>query len=222
MLLFLFSACGAPETPDPESPVPATSAAPTPPERAQTILVLGNSIAAGFGVEPNESFPARLQEMIDSTGLPFRVVNAGVSGETTAGGLSRIDWLLRQPVDVLVLELGGNDGLRGTNPEASKSNLATIVERTRARYPEADILLAGMQMPPNLGQTYTARFREIYPELARELDLHLVPFLLENVGGVSRLNQSDGIHPTPAGHRLVAATVWRHLEPILRTRLAPA
>jgi acyl-CoA thioesterase-1 len=160
--------------------------------------------------------------MIDSTGLPFRVVNAGVSGETTAGGLSRIDWLLRQPVDVLVLELGGNDGLRGTNPEASKSNLATIVERTRARYPEADILLAGMQMPPNLGQTYTARFREIYPELARELDLHLVPFLLENVGGVSRLNQSDGIHPTPAGHRLVAATVWRHLEPILRTRLAPA
>jgi acyl-CoA thioesterase I len=214
--ILLFTAgCGGREE---ASTTPAE--APTSPAELsrQTILVLGNSIAAGLGVEPEESFPARLQQFIDSTGLSFEVVNAGVSGETTAGGLGRIDWLLRQRVDVLILELGGNDGLRGTLPEATRANLVAIIERTRARYPEADIVLAGMQMPPNLGQIYTVRFQEIFPEIASEYETHLVPFLLEGVGGVPSLNQPDGIHPTPEGHRIVAATVWRYLEPVLRAR----
>ncbi len=214
-LLLLTAACGGSEE---VAPAPAEVATAPAGVEKQTILVVGNSIAAGLGVEPEESFPARLQQMIDSTGLAFEVVNAGVSGETTAGGLGRIDWLLRQRVDVLILELGGNDGLRGTLPEATKSNLVAIIERTRARYPEVDIVLAGMQMPPNLGQLYTERFREIFPEIADEHDTHLVPFLLDRVGGVPHLNQPDGIHPTPEGHRIVATTVWRYLEPVLRAR----
>lgn len=215
--LVWMAGCGAPESSAPQE-VSATAEAPAPAER-QTILVLGNSIAAGLGVEPEESFPARIQQTIDSLGLPFEVINAGVSGETTAGGLSRIDWLLRQQVDVLVLELGGNDGLRGTLPEATRSNLVAIIERTRARYPEADVVLAGMQMPPNLGQQYTREFRDLFPEIARDMQVHLVPFLLEGVGGVPELNQPDGIHPTPEGHRIVAQTVWQTLEPVLRGRV---
>ncbi|MDZ4699586.1 MAG: arylesterase [Rhodothermales bacterium] len=215
-LLLLIAACGGREE---AAPAPAEIATPPAGLARQTILVLGNSIAAGLGVEPEESFPGRLQQFIDSTGLAFEVVNAGVSGETTAGGLGRIDWLLRQRVDVLIIELGGNDGLRGTVPEATKANLVAIIERTRDRYPEADILLAGMQMPPNLGQLYTERFREIFPEIAAEHDTHLVPFLLDRVGGVASLNQPDGIHPTPEGHHIVAETVWRYLEPVLRARM---
>ncbi len=214
-VLLLSAACGGREE---SATAPAEIAPPTASVARQTILVLGNSIAAGLGVEPEESFPAWLQQIIDSTGLAFEVVNAGVSGETTAGGLGRIDWLLRQRVDVLILELGGNDGLRGTFPEATKANLVAIIERTRARYPEVDIVLAGMQMPPNLGLLYTARFREIFPEIAAEHDTHLVPFLLDRVGGVPHLNQPDGIHPTPEGHRIIASTVWRYLEPVLRDR----
>lgn len=185
------------------------------------VLFLGNSLTAGLGVGEDLAFPALVQAKIDSAGLPFRVVNAGVSGETSADGLRRIDWLLRQPVRVLVLELGANDALRGQDVAAMKSNLRQIIERTRARYPDVEVVLAGMEAPPNLGPRYTASFHDAWRDLAREEHAVLIPFLLEDVAGIARLNQEDRIHPTAEGHRIVAANVWRVLEPVLR-RVATA
>ena len=194
------------------------------PESGQTemlrILFLGNSLAAGLGLDPAQAFPALIGARAAALGWPVRVVNAGVSGETTAGGLGRIDWLLKDRVDILVIELGANDGMRGIDPVVTKSNLQAIVERTRARYPEAAIVLAGMQIPTNLGPSYTESFRRIYPDLARENNLTLIPFLLEGVGGLPELNQPDGIHPTAEGHALIAENVWQVLRPILEARLA--
>ncbi len=189
---------------------------------AGVVLVLGNSIAAGYGLLPEQSFPALLQQKIDSAGLAYEVVNAGLSGETTAGGVRRIDWLLRDSIDVLILELGGNDGLRGIDPAETRANLGRIITATRARYPAAQVLLAGMQIPPNMGQAYTQQFREVFPEVARTHDAVLIPFLLEGVGGVRTLNQADGIHPTATGQQIVAANVWAYLEPLLRPRLTGA
>lgn len=183
-----------------------------------TILFLGNSLTAGYGVDPDDAFPALVGERIRDRGWSWRVVNAGVSGETSAGGLRRIDWLLRQPIDVLVLELGGNDGLRGIAPADTRANLQGIIDRTTARYPEARIVIAGMQIPPNLGQEYTAAFRDLYPTLAADNDALLIPFLLEGVGGVPELNLPDGIHPTARGHEVVAENVWRVLEGVIRPR----
>ncbi|MGH7546185.1 MAG: arylesterase, partial [Gemmatimonadota bacterium] len=180
------------------------------------VLFLGTSLTAGFGLEPEEAYPALLQRKIDSAGLDFRVVNAGVSGETSAGGLRRIDWVLQQPIAVLVLELGANDALRGQDLAVTKRNLQEIIDRTRERQPGARIVIAGMQAPPNLGLAYTRRFRELFVGLARENDAALIPFLLEGVGGVPSLNQADGIHPNGAGARVMAENVWRVLEPILR------
>ena len=195
-----------------------TANAPSSGNAEPTILVLGNSLAAGYGLDsPDQAFPGLIQQKIDSLGWAFRVINAGVSGETTAGGLGRIDWLLRQRVDVLVLELGGNDGLRGIATETTRENLQAIIDRTRARYPDVQVVLAGMQIPPNLGQAYTTRFRDLYPALAEVADVHLVPFLLEGVGGVRRLNQGDGIHPTAEGQRIVAENVWETLKPVLES-----
>lgn len=185
---------------------------------AVRVLVLGNSIAAGYGLaDPGtQSFPALLQQRVDSLGWDVRVQNAGLSGETSAGGLRRIDWLLQQKVDVLVLELGGNDGLRGVDPSATKKNLSAIIDTTLNRYPNARVVLAGMQIPPNLGPQYTQAFRDIYPAIAREYDrVSLVPFVLEGVGGVDSLMQDDKIHPTAAGQRRVATNVWDTLRPIL-------
>ena len=180
------------------------------------VLVLGNSIAAGSGVSPQEAFPALLQQKVDSLGWDARVQNAGVSGETTAGGFQRIGWLLQDSVDVLVLELGGNDGLRGVDPAVTRKNLRGIIDTTLATYPEAQVLLAGMQIPPNLGPEYTQQFRQVYPEVAGAYDrVTLIPFILQDVAGVDSLMQDDGIHPTAAGHRLVAQTVWEQLRPIL-------
>lgn len=184
------------------------------------ILFLGNSLAAGLGLDPAQAFPALIGAKAAALDLPVRVVNAGVSGETTAGGLARINWLLQDRVDVLVLELGANDGMRGIDPDVTKANLQAIVDRTRARYPEAAIVLAGMQIPTNLGPSHTAAFRRIYPDLARENSLTLIPFLLEGVGGIPELNQADGIHPTAEGHALIAKTVWQVLRPILEVRIA--
>lgn len=204
---------------------PESSAVPTGETPASTdtrrdagqVLILGNSIAAGYGLERPEkqAFPALLQQKIDSLGWDFEVRNAGESGLTTSGGRSRIAWLLRQPVDVLVLELGGNDGLRGVDLDVTRRNLNAIIDSTRARYPEARIVLTGMQIPPNLGDDYTQRFRQLYPNIAEERDVTLVPFLLEGVGGVTSLNQRDGIHPTAEGQRIVADNVWTHLRPVL-------
>lgn len=179
------------------------------------VLVLGTSLTAGYGLELDQAFPALIQGKIDSAGLPFRVVNAGVSGETSAGGLRRIDWLLREPIAVLVLELGANDGLRGQPPVEMKRNLQQIISRTRTAHRGARVVIAGMEAPPNLGRRYTREFRQVFVDIAREHDATLIPFLLEGVGGVAELNQADGIHPTAEGQRIVAENVWRVLEPVL-------
>lgn len=180
------------------------------------VLVLGNSIAAGAGVSSQEAFPALLQNKIDSLGWNVRVQNAGVSGETSSGGRQRIGWLLQDSVDVLVLELGGNDGLRGIDPGITRKNLRGIIDTTLATYPEARVLLAGMQIPPNLGQEYTQQFRRVYPTVAEAYDrVTLIPFILDDIAGVDSLMQDDGIHPTAAGHRLVAQKVWTDLRPLL-------
>lgn len=180
------------------------------------MLFVGTSLTAGYGVGAPLAFPTLIQAKIDSAGLPFRTVNAGISGETSAGGLSRIDWALQLPVDILVLELGANDALRGLDPAAMQRNLDRIIQRTRARYPDSRIVIAGMQAPPNLGSNYTTRFRRAFRELAEEHDAVLIPFILEGVGGRPDLNQPDGIHPTAAGHRIMANTVWEYLRPLLQ------
>jgi acyl-CoA thioesterase-1 len=182
----------------------------------KTILFFGNSLTAGYGLEPSEAFPALIQQKIDSAGWNYTVINSGLSGETTAGGKNRIGWVLRQKVDVFVLELGGNDGLRGVELKSTRQNLQAIIDTVRARNPDVQIVLAGMQIPPNMGADYTSKFRTIYPELAEKNNLPLIPFLLEGVGGIAKLNLPDGIHPTAEGHRIVAENVWKVLEPILR------
>ena len=182
----------------------------------RTIVFFGDSLTAGYGLDdPAEAFPALIQQKIDAAGRPWRVVNAGLSGETTAGGLRRLDWIMRQPIGIFVLELGANDGLRGIPPEASRSNLQAMIDRIRTRYPNVNVVLAGMQLPPNLGPEYIRQFATMYPELARKNHATLIPFLLEGVGGEPSLNQADGIHPNVEGHKIVAATVWRVLQPLL-------
>ena len=181
----------------------------------RTIVFFGDSLTAGYGVDPAEAFPALIQKKLDEAGRPWRVVNAGLSGETTAGGLRRLGWILRQPADIFVLELGGNDGLRGIPLETSRANLEAMIERIRAAYPRVTVVLAGMQIPTNLGPEYTRQFAAMYPDLAKQNHTALISFLLEGVGGVASLNQADGIHPTAEGHRIVAETVWRILQPLL-------
>ena len=185
------------------------------PRSSKRIVFFGDSLAAGYGVAPGQSFPSIIQRRVDSLHLPWQVVNAGVSGETSADGRSRIDWVLRQPIDVFVLELGANDGLRGIPVTGTTANLQAIIDAVRAKYPASKIVLAGMQMPPSMGATYTNAFRNIFPALAAKNKCALIPFLLQNVGGIPRLNQPDGIHPNPAGHRIVADNVWKILKPLL-------
>ncbi|MGD0813166.1 MAG: arylesterase [Verrucomicrobiota bacterium] len=182
----------------------------------KTILVLGDSLAAGYGVDPDQAWPALLQKKIDAAGLRFKVLNAGVSGDTTADGLQRVDWLLRRKADVLLLELGGNDGLRGLPLDSTRTNLQAIIDRFRQNIPAIQIVIAGMKMPPNMGPGYVDAFDKIYPELAAKNHAELIPFLLEGVGGKPDLNLSDGIHPTPEGHKIVAENVWAVLRPLLQ------
>lgn len=179
------------------------------------IVFLGNSLTAGYGLTPEEAYPALIQQKLDSAGYRYRVVNAGVSGETSAGGLRRVDWVLNQPVAVLVLVLGANDALRGQDLSATRSNLQAIIDRTRARHPDAEIVIAGMQVPPNLGRDYTEEFRTMFIELARENDAALIPFLLEGVATVPELNLEDGIHPNAEGQRILAENVWAVLKELL-------
>ena len=181
----------------------------------KVILFFGNSLTAGYGVEPEQAFPALIQQRIAALNLPFKVVNAGLSGETSAAGLRRIEWVLRQKVDLLVLELGANDGLRGIPLETTRKNLQAIIDRTRGEYPGVVIVVVGMRIPPNLGPEYGEEFRRLYPQLAVRNQAALVPFLLEGVGGVPELNLPDGIHPTPAGHKIAADNVWKVLKPLL-------
>ncbi|GAB3814493.1 arylesterase [Pontibacter rugosus] len=185
-------------------------------QETQTILFFGNSLTAGYGLEPDQAFPALIQHRIDSLDLPYKVINAGVSGETTAGGKSRIDWLLKQPVDVFVLELGANDGLRGIDTEETYANLKAIIAKVRAKYPDVKIVLAGMQIPPSMGQKYANQFSEVYSRIAEEENVALIPFLLEGVAGQPKLNLEDGIHPTVEGQKIVAKNVWSVLQPVLK------
>jgi acyl-CoA thioesterase-1 len=191
---------------------PACSAEP----EIKNILILGDSLAAGHGVQESQAFPALLQKKIEAEKLPFKVFNAGVDGDTSAGGLRRINWLLKRPTHVLVLELGGNDGLRGISPELTRKNLQGIIDKAGAKYPDIKIVIAGMQMPDNMGKEYTGKFRKVFPELAKANDAALIPFLLEGIGVDPRYNQEDLIHPNPEGHKMVAETVWKTLGPVLK------
>lgn len=181
----------------------------------KSVIFFGDSITAGSGLDPDEAYPALIGKKIEEAGLSARVVNAGLSGETTAGGLRRVDWVLRQPVDIFVIELGANDGLRGIPPETSRSNLQAIIDRVREKHPGVQIVLAGMQLPTNMGAGFTGKFAGIFPRLAADNRIALIPFLLEGVGGVASLNLADGIHPNAEGHRIVAETVWTTLRPLL-------
>jgi acyl-CoA thioesterase-1 len=199
-------------------PAPADAGPPpTPPEGGRgRVVILGTSLTAGLGLDPSQAYPALLQQKIDSAGLPFTVVNAGVSGETSAGALHRIDWILSQPAAVLVIETGANDGLRGLNVDSLSANIQAIIDRARRQTPAPRIVLLGMRAPPNNGFGYARRFREVYPELAKRNNVALVPFLLEGVAGNAALNQPDMIHPSAAGQRRVAETVWGVLGRVLR------
>jgi acyl-CoA thioesterase I len=194
---------------DRTAPARAPSAAARP-----RIVALGDSITAGLGLPLEESYPALLQQRLDERGLDYQVVNAGVSGDTTAGGLRRVDWALDGDVRVLIVALGGNDALRGLPVDQLQQNLSTIVERAQGR--NIKVILAGMEAPPNFGPAYTAAFHRAYPDLAKKYGVALVPFLLEGVAGISELNQRDGIHPTAEGARKVADNIWRALEPLLK------
>lgn len=182
------------------------------------IVFFGNSLTAGYGLDEQYSFPSQIQHKIDSLGYNYEVVNAGLSGETTAGGRNRIDWVMEQPMEVFVLELGGNDVLRGFELTATRENLAAILDAVRNKYPEVKLVLAGMEAPPNMGEAYTQEFREIYQELAVEKKTALIPFLLADVGGIKELNLPDRIHPNKDGQVIVANNVWQVLAPLLEKR----
>jgi acyl-CoA thioesterase I len=196
---------------------PASSQTSTPSLERPSVVFLGTSLTAGLGLDPEQAYPAVIQRKIDSAGLGYRVVNAGVSGETSAGALRRVDWLFQQPVSVLVVETGANDGLRGLPPDSLRANIQAIFDRAKQLEPPPKLVLLGMRVPPNYGRTYSQQFQALYPELARANDATLVPFLLQSVGGIASLNQADGVHPTAEGQRKMAETVWKVLEPILIT-----
>ncbi len=199
----------------PATPSEVTSEMDEPEMLQPRILILGNSITAGYGLDPDQAFPALLERRLRDAGYNYEVVNAGLSGETTAGGRRRIEWLLRRPADVLVIELGGNDGLRGVDPHAMRENLLAIIETARSANEDMDIVLGGMRMPMNMGGPYRDRFESVFPEVAEATGVVLIPHILEGVGGIRELNQPDGIHPTAEGQEIIAETVWQTLQPLL-------
>ncbi len=219
IVLLVISCTNAPKENDASSRPEETPTEQTP-ESRPIILFFGNSITAGYQLAVEQAFPAIIQGWMDSLGYNYQVVNAGLSGETTASGKSRIAWVLRTVPDIFVLELGANDGLRGLPLEETPKNLQAIIDEVKKANPEVKIVVAGMRVPPNLGQEYTSGFERIFPEIAAANDAVLIPFILEEVAGIPELNLPDGIHPTPEGHQLVAQTVWKYLQPILvRTAL---
>lgn len=218
-LVLLVAACAADEVSvppgtDADSQV-VVSTAPEVPDDRPVVVFLGTSLTAGLGLGRDaDTWVARVAELAESAGTPIRAVNAGVSGETSAGGLRRLDWVLREPLDVLVVELGANDGLRGLQALELRENLTRIVRRARTRYPDVRVVIAGMEAPPNLGPLYTEAFRAVFSSVAQEEEALLIPFLLDGVAGVLELNQRDGIHPTPEGHRIMAENAWEVLGPL--------
>jgi acyl-CoA thioesterase-1 len=181
----------------------------------KVILFYGDSLTAGYGLSPEEAFPAHVEKKLNKDKKVAKVVNAGLSGETTAGGLTRLDWVIRQHIDIFVLELGANDGLRGLPLDQTEKNLQQIIDRVKAKFPNVKIVIAGMMVPPNMGPEYTAKFRKIFPEIAKKNKATLIPFLLQDVAGNEKLNLGDGIHPNPEGHKIVADNVVKVLEPLL-------
>jgi acyl-CoA thioesterase I len=217
----LVSACGGSETKaDPAAQVPLESTTgavvEATGEARPRVLIVGTSLTAGLGVDPDSAYPAELQRFADSNGLHVTIVNAGLSGETSAGALRRVDWLLQEPADVVVIETGANDGLRGLNPDSTRANIVGIVRKVRESNPETRILLAQMEAPPNLGARYTRGFHDLFLTVARDEGVTLIPFILEGVAGVPTLNQSDGIHPNEEGARQAARNMWKTLLPVLR------
>ena len=198
-----------------ELEVTDTSQATASTSQDKLILFFGNSLTAGMGLKEEKAFPALIQNKLDSLGLPYSVTNAGLSGDTTASGKNRLEWVLNQKVDIFVLELGANDGLRGVPISETKDNLQDIIDFVREKNPNTTIILAGMQMPPNLGMEYTTGFKNIFPELAKKNNIKLIPFLLENVAGIPELNQADGIHPTETGQKILAENVWTVLRDVI-------
>lgn len=183
--------------------------------KPKVILFFGDSLTAGYGLSPEEAFPALSEKELIKDGKNVKIVNGGLSGETSAGGLTRIDWVLRQPIDVFVLELGANDGLRGLPVDQTKKNLQAIIDKVKAKNPNVKIVIAGMMVPPNMGNTYTTQFTAVFPEIAKKNKATLMPFLLEGVAGNEKLNQADGIHPNIEGHKIVATNITKVLSPLL-------
>ena len=216
-LLAGFAACdrGQHVTAHAEARARTDTAVTAPSAAKRRVLFVGTSLTAGYGLDPEQAYPALIARRIDSLDLNYEVVNAGVSGETSAGALRRMDWLLRAPVDVFVLETGANDGLRGLSVDSMRANIQGILDKVHATYPAARVILVGMEAPPNLGARYTSAFHAVFPELARKNGAVLVPFLLTDVAGVDTLNQADGIHPNARGARIVADHVWKALRPLL-------
>ncbi|WP_317128021.1 arylesterase [Mariniflexile fucanivorans] len=219
-MLILLLSCksdGSKKATESDTSTPKAEIETTQKSSSKKIVFFGDSLTAGYGLDDvNDAFPGIIQRKIDSLELDYSIVNSGVSGETTSGGKNRIDWVLNEKPSIFILELGANDGLRGVPLKQSKENLQAIIDAVKKKYPDTKIVLAGMQLPPNMGQTYTTEFKNIFPELAKKNDVQLIPFLLEDVGGVSALNQSDGIHPTKEGHQIMAKNVWDVLEPMLQ------
>ena len=210
--LVAIAACGSRPEPQHAAPPPVVQPAAKATSRPR-IVALGDSLTAGLGLPASEAYPAVLQQMVDAAGLQYDVINAGVSGDTSAGGLSRLDWALEGDVRVLIVALGGNDGLRALPPDELRRNLSSIVERATVKH--LTVVLAGMEAPRNLGRDYIVGFHQVYPDLSKKYNVALVPFLLQDVAGIERLNQRDGIHPTSEGARIVAKNIWSVLKPLL-------
>lgn len=216
LLLFVFACKNAESEPQETVVTEGQKAKSDEPASKKNIVFFGNSLTAGYGLaNVSSGYVSLLQQRLDSLGLPYNAVNAGLSGETTAGGNERVDWVIKQPVDIFVLELGGNDALRGIQPESSMKNLSSILTKVKSKYPAAKLVLAGMQAPPNMGQTYTNQFKAMYPQLAKEHGATLIPFFLEGVGGIPSLNQGDRIHPNEKGQLVLLENVWKVLLPLL-------
>jgi acyl-CoA thioesterase-1 len=213
ILIIFLSACGGKSTSNNSQQAAASQSENPAASDKKNILFFGDSLTAGYGLDdPDQAFPGVIQHKIDSLKLPYNVINAGVSGETSAGGLGRIDWVLKQKVSVFILELGANDGLRGIPTDETAKNLQAIIDKVKAKYPNAKIILAGMLVPPSMGADYSNSFRAVFPALAKKNNIELVPFLLDNVAGNPKLNQKDGIHPTAEGAKIVAGNVWKVLK----------
>ena len=216
IVIFFAISCGNQQSKEAENQNQTDSLSKETKQVAKNILFFGTSLTAGYGLDnPSDSYPALIQNKIDSLKLPYQVINGGLSGETSAGGLGRIDWLLKQPVDIFVLELGANDGLRGLSVSETTANLQAIIDKVKAKYPDAKLVMEGMQMPPNMGQKYTSEFKNLFGALATKNEMLFVPFLLDGVGSVPSLNQNDGIHPNEEGAKILADNVWVVLKPAL-------